>query len=177
MRAIGLRCAVGLLEAAVGLATAGCSGGASHPHGWLSAGAATAIPAVTEDPTPGGCTDAQKAPFVTTDHEAAIGGKSVAYTATVGFLEIALDASLFANAFNPGGGAATQQPPTPASQPKACLFFTYYQVKGGSAARPLTFAFNGGPGSASLWLHLGAPSARSGSTWARTACTPRCLSG
>src|SRR5258705_11060567 len=25
----------------------------------------------------------------------------------------------------------------------------------GSGARPLTFAFNGGPGSSSLWLHMG----------------------
>ena len=25
----------------------------------------------------------------------------------------------------------------------------------GTAARPVTFAFNGGPGSSSVWLHLG----------------------
>jgi carboxypeptidase C (cathepsin A) len=34
---------------------------------------------------------------------------------------------------------------------------TAYQLKGASAAqRPVCFAFNGGPGSASIWLHLGA---------------------
>lgn len=36
------------------------------------------------------------------------------------------------------------------------IFFTSYTVDGGSSRRPMTFAFNGGPGSASLWLHLGA---------------------
>ncbi|HLQ36374.1 MAG TPA: peptidase S10 [Planctomycetota bacterium] len=36
-------------------------------------------------------------------------------------------------------------------------FFTFsYTVKGGDPARrPLTFAFNGGPGSSSVWLHFG----------------------
>jgi carboxypeptidase C (cathepsin A) len=34
---------------------------------------------------------------------------------------------------------------------------TAYQLKGAdAAARPVCFAFNGGPGSASIWLHLGA---------------------
>ncbi len=39
----------------------------------------------------------------------------------------------------------------------AKIFFTYYRKDGDvSAKRPITFTFNGGPGSASLWLHLGA---------------------
>ncbi len=38
----------------------------------------------------------------------------------------------------------------------AKIFFTYYQKDGEDAAkRPVTFTFNGGPGSASLWLHMG----------------------
>ena len=41
-------------------------------------------------------------------------------------------------------------------QPKAEVFVTSYTVEGaGSQRRPVTFAFNGGPGSASVWLHLG----------------------
>ncbi len=41
---------------------------------------------------------------------------------------------------------------------EAGLFYIAYTKKGGkdSAKRPLMFSFNGGPGSASLWLHLGA---------------------
>lgn len=39
----------------------------------------------------------------------------------------------------------------------AKVFFTYYKKKDGNAAtRPVTFSFNGGPGSSSVWLHMGA---------------------
>jgi carboxypeptidase C (cathepsin A) len=44
-----------------------------------------------------------------------------------------------------------------AGDPQAAIMATAYQLKGADAAqRPLCFAFNGGPGSASIWLHLGA---------------------
>lgn len=47
------------------------------------------------------------------------------------------------------------------SEPDAALFLTSYTLDGvdtpaQKAARPILFAFNGGPGSASIWLHLGA---------------------
>ena len=38
---------------------------------------------------------------------------------------------------------------------KAGIFYTAYSVES-SEPRPLTFSFNGGPGSSSVWLHLGA---------------------
>jgi len=42
-------------------------------------------------------------------------------------------------------------------EPEAVIMTTAYQLKGaGAAHRPVCFAFNGGPGSASIWLHLGA---------------------
>ncbi|MBE0550169.1 MAG: peptidase S10 [Rubrivivax sp.] len=42
-------------------------------------------------------------------------------------------------------------------EPDAAVLATAYQLKGADAAtRPVCFAFNGGPGSASIWLHLGA---------------------
>jgi len=43
-------------------------------------------------------------------------------------------------------------------EPQAAVFTVAYQVDTppGSAARPVCFAFNGGPGSSSIWLHLGA---------------------
>ena len=37
----------------------------------------------------------------------------------------------------------------------ASLFYTFYQKADGGADRPLMISFNGGPGSASLWMHLG----------------------
>ena len=37
------------------------------------------------------------------------------------------------------------------------MFFVAYTLDGQDAAkRPLTFCFNGGPGSATVWLHMGA---------------------
>lgn len=36
------------------------------------------------------------------------------------------------------------------------MFYVAYTKDGSEDRRPVTFAFNGGPGSASLWLHLGA---------------------
>ncbi len=40
---------------------------------------------------------------------------------------------------------------------EASMFFAYYAKKGmGAGARPITFLFNGGPGSATVWLHMGA---------------------
>ena len=40
---------------------------------------------------------------------------------------------------------------------EASIFYTAYFKKGASAEnRPITFLFNGGPGSSSVWLHMGA---------------------
>ncbi|HSM78536.1 MAG TPA: hypothetical protein VLT57_12945, partial [Bryobacteraceae bacterium] len=43
-------------------------------------------------------------------------------------------------------------------KPRASIFFTSYTRTGAgdSAQRPITFVFNGGPGSSSVWLHMGA---------------------
>ena len=41
--------------------------------------------------------------------------------------------------------------------PRASFFFVYYSKDGADPAkRPITFTFNGGPGSSSVWLHMGA---------------------
>ncbi|MFO1220290.1 MAG: peptidase S10 [Burkholderiaceae bacterium] len=48
------------------------------------------------------------------------------------------------------GGVEAQR-----GEPQAAVLCIAYRARA-SAARPLCFAFNGGPGSASVWLHLGA---------------------
>jgi carboxypeptidase C (cathepsin A) len=45
--------------------------------------------------------------------------------------------------------------------PEASMFYVAYFAKGGKdgkadSSRPITFLFNGGPGSSSVWLHMGA---------------------
>lgn len=52
--------------------------------------------------------------------------------------------------------AGTLTQASDAGQPKAKMSFIYYRRQGmDDAQRPVTFAFNGGPGSSSVWLHLG----------------------
>jgi carboxypeptidase C (cathepsin A) len=42
-------------------------------------------------------------------------------------------------------------------EPEAAIFTTAYELEAATpASRPVCFAFNGGPGSSSIWLHLGA---------------------
>jgi carboxypeptidase C (cathepsin A) len=46
--------------------------------------------------------------------------------------------------------------PGPDGRPRAAIFSTSYIREGNDPNRPVTFLFNGGPGSGSLWLHMGA---------------------
>ena len=71
-----------------------------------------------------------------TRHAITINGKSLTYTATAG----------------------TTQMKDESGKVKASLFFTAYATERqkDEPERPVTFAFNGGPGAASLWLHLAA---------------------
>jgi carboxypeptidase C (cathepsin A) len=84
-----------------------------------------------ERPTP-----AAEEPPVVTRHEIRAGGKALRYTATVGMMPLK----------NREG------------ETEARIFFMAYTLDdaGSRGKRPLTFSFNGGPGSASVWLHLGA---------------------
>ncbi|MGA9544422.1 MAG: peptidase S10 [Candidatus Sulfotelmatobacter sp.] len=79
--------------------------------------------------------DMTEAPPVATHHQVTVDGKVLKYTATAGRLPI-----------KRGDGRI-----------EAEMFYVAYTLDGQDAAkRPLTFAFNGGPGSASIWLHMGA---------------------
>ncbi len=71
-----------------------------------------------------------------THHGVTIGGKRIRYSATAGTISLAEE-------------DGTE---------KAEVFFIAYVKEDTTdfASRPLTFSFNGGPGSSSVWLHLGA---------------------
>jgi len=70
-----------------------------------------------------------------TDHELPLDGKTIRYKATAGTLLIDGDDE----------------------KPYGIVFYVAYTLSGVSdpRTRPLTFLYNGGPGSASLWLHMG----------------------
>jgi carboxypeptidase C (cathepsin A) len=73
---------------------------------------------------------------VVTHHRLQIDGKELAYTATAGLMPLK----------------------DTKGEVEARIFFVAYTLDGTTPAaeRPLMFSFNGGPGSASVWLHLGA---------------------
>ncbi len=80
--------------------------------------------------------------LVTTSHTLTIGRRKLAYTATTGRIVLRKEV-LSDGAFD-------------GHLPKAEVFVTAYTADGADPAeRPVTFAFNGGPGSSSVWLHLG----------------------
>ena len=78
-------------------------------------------------------------PAITSQGTATCGGERIDYTTSVAFLPVVNE-----------GLAST-------GEPQAAVMTTAYLKSGAAAAtRPVCFAFNGGPGSASIWLHLGA---------------------
>ena len=69
-----------------------------------------------------------------THHDMTLGGKTLHYTATAGTLIIRDEED----------------------KPYGSMFYVAYTLDGAEArTRPLSFLYNGGPGSATLWLHMG----------------------
>ena len=58
--------------------------------------------------------------------------------------------------FNLATRAGTMELRDDNNKPIALFGFTSYTLKDGDATRPILFAYNGGPGSSSIWLHMGA---------------------
>ncbi|MEP7154870.1 MAG: peptidase S10 [Betaproteobacteria bacterium] len=81
--------------------------------------------------------------IVTTKHKTRINGENIAYTVTCGTVVLKEDSEKDGN--------------REAEKPLATMFFIAYTRDGvkDPAKRPLTFSFNGGPGSSSVWLHIG----------------------
>jgi len=94
-----------------------------------------------------------------TNHELQLGDRTLSYTARAGFLPLIEESSPEKKDSKPGdaGPDKDDKPQGPATKHTANIFFVAYSVDGAEPSeRPLTFAFNGGPGSSSVWLHLGA---------------------
>lgn len=81
--------------------------------------------------------------LVTTRHTLKVGRRTLRYTATTG--RVVLREEVYEDDVFQG------------TKPKAEVFLTSYVLDrpASAGARPVTFAFNGGPGSSSVWLHLG----------------------
>lgn len=89
-----------------------------------------------------------------TEHTVTIGGKPVKYKATAGFM-VLKDFSDKKHKEDDKDKDKKDKKKDP--RPTAKVFFVAYtrEDAGASSKRPVTFSFNGGPGSASVWLHMG----------------------
>ena len=74
-----------------------------------------------------------------TEHSLTINGKTLEYTVTTGTMLL------------------KKEDKDEGEKPQAAIFYVAYTLKTdqSDAERPLTFSFNGGPGSSSVWMHLG----------------------
>jgi len=92
-------------------------------------------PTPASSPKPPDTPQVKEEPAVITKHSLRVGGRTLNYTATTGFMPIRNERT---------------------GDTEARIFFMAYTLDNPPANRPLMFSFNGGPGSASVWLHLGA---------------------
>jgi carboxypeptidase C (cathepsin A) len=93
-----------------------------------------------------------------TDGSVTVAGKPIAYKAVAGLLRVGgtdqQDATIAPDGtMAPDSGA---EPPKPGDEPAtANMFYTAYFAKGeNTATRPLVFIYNGGPGSATMYLRM-----------------------
>ncbi len=81
--------------------------------------------------------------LVTSKHSVTINGKEIRYTVTCGTMVVSQE--------------STKDGVYEGAKPRFEIFFTAYTLDDPEdiAKRPLTFSFNGGPGSSSMWVHMG----------------------
>ena len=93
-------------------------------------------------------------PFAdTSDGSVTIGGKTIDYTAVVGTLVVYPKGHDDLPQDHPADLGTGKTPPETATS----MSYVAYFKKGAAAAdRPIMFLYNGGPGSSSVWLHMGA---------------------
>lgn len=137
----------------------GCSGGGGGGGGSTSAPpppAATFTDPNVYSSAPNAALASPNENTAVTQHSITLNGTTLNYTATAGHLT--------ARTLGSATGA-----------PQASFFYVAYTLNGSNpATRPITFFYNGGPGSASVWLHIGSfgPKRLATGIPATTAATP-----
>jgi carboxypeptidase C (cathepsin A) len=104
---------------------------------------------------------AEPAADSTTEGSVTVGGEKIAYRAVAGTLTVgstdSQDAMLGMDGkMLPDAGEKAPDPEKPEeATATARMFYVAYFKKDAPAGRPVTFLYNGGPGSATMWLHMG----------------------
>jgi carboxypeptidase C (cathepsin A) len=97
----------------------------------------------------------------TTEGSVTVGGEKIAYRAVAGTLTVgssdSQDAMLGMDGkMLPDTGEKAPDPEKPEeATATARMFYVAYFKKDAPVGRPVTFLYNGGPGSATMWLHMG----------------------
>ena len=125
-----------LATVALALLLQACGGGGSGGSASTPTPATPVDPGALADPVVYAMGATDSLPSATesaavTQHQLSLASGTLAYTATAGHL----------NAGEP--------------TVRASMFYVAYALNGAAPGRPLVFFYNGGPGSASLWLHMG----------------------
>src|SRR5580692_11654974 len=117
---------------------------------------------VTVTATPSAPPAVPAQPDSVTDGTVTVGGQAIPYRAVAGTLTVGAtdsqDAALGLDGkLLPDTGEKPLDPPKPEeAPPTARMFYTAYFKKGApTEARPVMFLYNGGPGSSTMWLHMG----------------------
>jgi carboxypeptidase C (cathepsin A) len=85
-----------------------------------------------------------------------VGGQPIAYDAIAGTLVVHAKDWEDTDPLDADADKSADKDKT-GPKPEAAMFYTAYFKQGALApSRPITFLFNGGPGSSSVWLHMGA---------------------
>lgn len=97
----------------------------------------------TEEPKPEEQKEQVKDQLVETKHSLTLNGQTIPYTVTTGTLVLKEESE--------------KEGASEGEKARATIFFIAYTRDGldNPRTRPVTFSFNGGPGSSSVWLHMG----------------------
>jgi carboxypeptidase C (cathepsin A) len=129
---------------------------------WIAAASAQNAPADKPEPHR---FEPFKPESTTSNGSVTVDGKSISYQAIAGTFVIHPkdwdDVPRDPSTEKPSPGAADEAGEGKNPTAEASMFYVAYFKDGGrntegKGARPVTFIFNGGPGSASFWLHMGA---------------------
>jgi carboxypeptidase C (cathepsin A) len=95
-----------------------------------------------------------------TESTVTVGGQVIAYRAIAGTLTVGSsdtqDATLgFDGKLLPDSGEKLPEKPEDAPATARIFYTAYFRKDAKAEQRPVTFLYNGGPGSATMWLHMG----------------------
>jgi carboxypeptidase C (cathepsin A) len=133
----------------------------------LALAGAISIPALASDDTKSPDKTTSETPATlaapadsTTQGVINVGGEHIAYTAVAGTITVGAtdeeDSQLGPDGKpEPGSPASLVKDPKDAPPTASMFYVAYFKKDADSETRPITFLYNGGPGSSTVWLHMG----------------------